>query len=242
MKAPLAGGFTTTNWSLVLALMDSAPARALDASERLCSRYWFPVYAFVRRLGNDVHQAEDLTQGFFEYAIQHQVLQRARREKGRFRSFLLSSLTHFLHNEHDRSTAAKRGGGCRIIPLDGNDAESLLAREPVVTASSPDSFDRRWAATLIRRVMENLRVDFARRGKESLHDTLLPFLTRAPSPEETARICREFSMEANTLRVTLHRFRHRFGELLRSEVAHTVASPEEVREEIRYLLSVMADH
>ena len=109
-------GFATTNWSLVLALMDTAPARAFDASERLCSRYWFPVYAFIRRHGNDVHQAEDLTQGFFEFAIEHRLLQRAQREKGRFRNFILTSLTNFLHNQHERATRPNAAAGVGSSP------------------------------------------------------------------------------------------------------------------------------
>ena len=233
-------GFTTTNWSLVLALMDTAPSRAFDASERLCSRYWFPVYAFIRRYGNDVHQAEDLTQGFFEFAIEHRLLQRAQREKGRFRNFILTSLTHFLHNQHDRATSAKRGGRCQIIPLNEAHAEEMLASEQVNAGSDEHSFDRRWAVTLIRRVMENLRAEFESRGRLAIHDTLLPYLTGIPSPRDMERIATSLAMEAGTLRVALHRFRRRFGELLRSEVAYTVADPAEVEEEIRYLLSVMA--
>lgn len=235
-----ADGFNTTNWSLVLALMDTAPARAFDASERLCSRYWFPVYAFIRRHGNGVHEAEDLTQGFFAFALERQLLQRAQRERGRFRNFILSSLSHFLHNQHDRATAAKRGGNCLIVPLDDVNAEEMLASEPASAGTPENSFDRRWAMTLIRRVMKNLRVEFESRGRLAVHDALLPYLTGIPSPGDFERIGASLAMEPATLRVALHRFRHRFGELLRSEVAYTVADPAEVEEEIRYLLSVMA--
>jgi len=234
-------GFTTTNWSLVLAAGETAPGGATDAMERLCSRYWFPVYASIRRAGNDAHHAEDLTQGFFEFAIERRLLQRARKDKGRFRSFILSSLNNFLHNQHDHASAVKRGGRHQIVSFDEADAEMMLASEPAINGTPEDSFDRRWAVTLIRRVMENLQAEHAKRGRLTVHDSLLPYLTRNPSPGDYQRIAADLEMEVGTLRVALHRFRHRFGELLRSEVAHTVASPDEVEEEIRYLLSVLAD-
>jgi len=240
MKHSKSEGFATTNWSLVLAVMDTAPARASDAMERLCSRYWFPVYASIRRLGNGVHQAEDLTQGFFEFAIEHRLLQRAQQDRGRFRSFILTSLNNFLHNHHDRATAAKRGGRCVIVPFDDANAEEILASEPAQTGAPGDSFDRRWAVTLIRRVMENLQAEFAKRGRPAVYQALQPYLSGEPSPGDHDRIAASLGMETGTLRVVLHRFRHRFGELLRSEVAYTVADPAEVEEEIRYLLSVLA--
>lgn len=233
--------FTTTNWSLVIAAMETAPIRATDAMERLCSRYWFPVYAAIRRAGNDVHHAEDLTQGFFEFAIESRLLQRARQDKGRFRNFILTSLNNFLHNHHDRTTAVKRGGRYQIVPFDEAGAEMILASEPAANGTSQDSFDRRWAVTLIRRVMENLQADHAKRGRRIVHDSLLPYLTNNPSPAGFQQLAADLEMEAGALRVALHRFRRRFGELLRSEVAHTVATPDEVEEEIRYLLSILAD-
>jgi DNA-directed RNA polymerase specialized sigma24 family protein len=239
MNQSRADGFNTTNWSLVLAAADDAPGRAGIAMERLCSRYWFPVYAHVRRLGNEAHQAEDLTQGFFEYIIQRQVFQRARQDKGRLRSFLLGSLKHYLHNHHDRESAVKRGGRHRIVLLDESSAEGLYASEP--PAASGDSFDRRWALTLIRRVMETLREEYAKRGRAAVHDALLPHLTCAIPADDRGHLASNMDMDPATLRVTLHRFRHRFGELLRREVAYTVADPDDVEEEIRYLLSVLAD-
>jgi RNA polymerase sigma-70 factor (ECF subfamily) len=232
-------GFNTTNWSLVLAAADIAPVRARDAMERLCSRYWFPVYAYVRRRGNNGHQAEDLTQGFFEYVIEHQVFQRARQDRGRLRSFLLGSLKHYLHNHHDRESTVKRGGRHRILSLDEAVAESLYASEPPSVPG--DSFDRQWAVTLIRRVMETLRDDYARRGRAAVHDALLPHLICGLAAEDRERLVSSLGMDPVTQRVALHRFRHRFGELLRREVAYTVAEPDDVEEEIRYLLSVLAD-
>ena len=234
-----ADSFNTTNWSLVLASADDAPDRARIAMERLCSRYWFPVYAHVRRLGNEVQQAEDLTQGFFEYVIERQVFQRARQERGRLRSFILGSLRHYLHNQHNRESALKRGGRHTIIPLDESTAECLYSKEP--PAGFGDSFDRQWAITLIRRVMETLRDEYANRGRAAVHDVLLPHLTCGVSADYRELMASRLDMDPATLRVVLHRFRHRFGELLRREVAYTVADPDDVEEEIRYLLSVLAD-
>jgi RNA polymerase sigma-70 factor (ECF subfamily) len=233
--------FSTTNWSLVLAVMDTAPARAFGALERLCARYWFPVYAFIRRQGHAVPDAEDLTQGFFEFAIGRSLLGRAQREKGRFRNFILTSLTNYLHNQHDRATAAKRGGGVRIESLDEAQAEDLLAHEPAPAGVPGDSFDRRWAVTLVRHVMENLRAEFAGRGRAAVFDALQAHLTCDPAPGDYERIATALTMETGALKVALHRLRHRFGELLRREVAYTVADPAEVEEEIRYLLAVLAN-
>jgi hypothetical protein len=130
MNQSRADGFNTTNWSLVLAAVDDAPARARDAMERLCSRYWFPVYAFVRRLGNDVHQSEDLTQGFFEFAIEHQLVERARKDKGRFRNFILSSLNN-TSTTTTTTTPPPNAAAGRIVPLDETEAEFLASESPI---------------------------------------------------------------------------------------------------------------
>jgi RNA polymerase sigma-70 factor (ECF subfamily) len=230
--------FSTTNWSLVLEVLDTAPGRALGALERLCARYWFPVYAFIRRRGNDVHLAEDLTQGFFEFAIERRLLGRAQPERGRFRNFLLTSLDNFLHNQHDRATAAKRGGRHQIVPLD--EAEEILARQPAGGAAPGDSFDRHWALTLVRHVMEHLHAEFTGRGRAAVCDALQPYLTGEPAAGDYARIAAGLGMEPGALKVALHRMRQRFGELLRREVAYTVADPADVEDEIRHLLAVLA--
>lgn len=232
--------FTTTNWSLVLAVMDTIPARAFDALEKLCARYWFPIYAFIRRNGYDAHQAEDLTQSFFQFVIERQMLLQANREKGRFRSFILGSLTNFLHNHHDRTMAIKRGGTRMVISLDEPHAEEILAQEPDNSGASDESFERRWAVTLIRRVLESLRAEYAGRGQQTVFDALRPHLTGAPESGDYQRLAAQLVMETGALRVALHRLRHRFGELLRKEVAYTVARPDEVEEEIRHLLAVLA--
>jgi RNA polymerase sigma-70 factor (ECF subfamily) len=232
--------FTTTDWSLVLAVMDTAPARAFDALEKLCARYWFPIYAFIRRNGHNAHQAEDLTQSFFQFVIERQMLPRAQRDRGRFRNFILASLANFLHNHHDRVSAAKRGGLHVILSLDETHAEEILAQEPENTRTPDYSFERRWAVTLIRRVMENLRAEHAERGRLAVFDALQPHLTCEPAPGDYERLAAQLDMETGALKVALHRLRRRFGELLRKEVASTVAQPDEVEEEIRHLLAVLA--
>ena len=232
--------FTTTQWSVVLAIMDTAPTRASEALERLCSRYWFPIYAFIRRQGNAAHQAEDLTQSFFQFVLERQVLHRANREKGRFRNFILATLANFLHNHHDHAAAAKRGGNHTLVSLDEERAEEILAQEPESFGSPDQSFERGWAVTLIRRVLENLRSEQADRGRLEVFEALQPHLTGEPAAGDYERLGAILKMETGALKVALHRLRRRFGELLRKEVAYTVACPEDVEEEIRHLLSVLA--
>lgn len=168
------------------------------------------------------------------------MLHRAQRDKGRFRNFILAALANFLHNHHDRDSAAKRGGSHVIISLDEAHAEVILAQEPE-NAGTPDySFERRWAVTIIRRVLENLRAEHAKRGRLAVFDALQPHLTSEPAPGDYERLAAQLAMETGALKVALHRLRRRFGELLRKEVAHTVARPDEVEEEIRHLLTVLA--
>jgi RNA polymerase sigma-70 factor (ECF subfamily) len=232
--------FTTTHWSLVLGVMDEASEGAVEALERLCSRYWFPVYAFIRRQGHPVHEAEDLTQGFFQQVLERRMLRQARRERGRFRTFLLAALTNFLNNQRDHRSALKRGGGHAILALDAPLAEDYLAREGQTPAPPDHFFDRRWAVTLIRRVLESLAAEQAARGRLEVFTALQPHLTREPVAGDYERMGARLKMEAGALKVALHRLRRRFGELLRREVAHTVARPEDVVLEIRHLLPVLA--
>ena len=232
--------FTTTQWSLVLGAMDTAPARAAAALERLCARYWFPIYAFIRRQGHDVHQAEDLTQSFFQFGLERRVFHQADREKGRFRNFIVASLANFLNNHRDHVAAIKRGGNRVIVSWDESLAEEIFARESQSSGAPDQTFDRAWAATLIRRVLENLRAEHADRGRLAIFEALQPHLTGEPAAEDYSRLAVSLGMETGALKVALHRLRRRFGELLRKEVAHTVARPEDVAEEIRHLLAVLA--
>lgn len=233
--------FSTTNWSVVLAAVQSDPATATAALERLCRRYWYPVYAFVRQRGHDVHDSEDLTQGFFHSILERQALHRVDRQKGRFRTFVLTALTNFLHNERDKSQTRKRGGRHQIVSLDEEFAESVYALE-ARNGETPDTlFERHWASMLVGRVLEELRREYDGRGKGALFAGLQPLLTGEPVGADYDRLALQLGMEPVAVKVALHRARRRFGELLRSEVAHTVSQPEEVEAEIRHLLAALAE-
>jgi RNA polymerase sigma-70 factor (ECF subfamily) len=233
--------FTTTHWSLVLTVADTAPARAFAALEKLCARYWFPVYAFIRRNGYDAHQAEDLAQGFFLFVVERQVLHRAAQERGRFRNFILASLRNFLHNHHDRTTAVKRGGTQVVFSMDDEKhSEEIFSQEPQHFGTADQLFERGWAAAVTRRVLESLRLEYSERGRLAVFEALLPHLTGDPPPGAYAQIGEKLDLQPGALKVAQHRLRRRFGELLRKEIAHTVARPEDVEDEIRHLLAVLA--
>jgi len=223
-----------------LGTMDTAPARAAAALERLCTRYWFPIYAFIRRQGHDTHQAEDLTQSFFQFVLERQVFHQADREKGRFRNFIVASLANFLNNHRDHVAAIKRGGNQVVVAWDETLAEEILAQVPQNSGTPNQSFDRAWAATIIRRVLANLRAEHADRDRLAVFEALQPHLTGEPAAKDYTNLAAALGMEPGALKVALHRLRRRFGELLRKEVAHTVARPEDVAEEIRHLLAVLA--
>jgi RNA polymerase sigma-70 factor (ECF subfamily) len=217
---------------------NAAPEQALKAMDRLCRRYREPIYAFIRRQGVDHHQAEDFTQGFFEFAIERSVIQRARKEKGRFRSFLLAALKNYLINLHDRATAAKRGGAHQFVSLDDSRCGDLP--DPNSANDSRD-FDHAWAVALIGQVMDGLADDYARHGQAEVHRVLRPHLASEPSREDFERAAAALGVSVNAVQVALIRLRRRFGKLLRAEVAHTVAGPEDIEEEIRHLMAVLAE-
>lgn len=234
------GLFTATHWSVVLAATQLDAAATRVAIERLCRTYWQPIYAFLRSRGHTPHQAEDLTQSFFVYLLEKESLKRADRQKGKFRTFLLAALTNFLANEWDKRRALKRGGGCQLIAWDEALAEGGCWPEPKETLTPEKVFERRWAATLLTQVLARLKLEYAARGKAELFARLEPGLTEELPPGGFAAIGREFGFGAGAVKVALHRLRRRFGELLRSEIAHTVSSPEEVDEEIRCLFAAIA--
>ncbi len=233
--------FPTTEWSVVLGAANANPERAAAALEKLCGRYWYPIYAFVRQRENDVHKAEDLTQGFFAFVIGRRTFDRVEQSKGRFRSFILASLNNYVLNEYDRAQTIKRGGGCRIIPFEECSAEEMYLHEAVDHTTPDRQFERRWAATLVRRVLDRLQEEFERRGNSALFSGLQPFLTNEPEIGAHERLAKQLGMEIGAVKVSLHRARRHFGELLRREVAHTVSSPQEVEEELRHLLAAIAE-
>jgi RNA polymerase sigma factor (sigma-70 family) len=232
--------FVTTHWSLVVSAGRNDTPHARDALEKLCRNYWFPIYAFVRRQGQAPHDAQDLTQDFFARLLEKNYLAGADPAKGRFRSFLLSSLKHFLANEWDKANAQKRGGGQRLIPIDVATAESSGAFEPADHLTADKIFERRWALTLLEHVLGRLRAEYVSDGRENLFEQLKPTLTEASRTVAYAEIAARLGTTEGAVKVAVHRLRQRYREALRAEIADTVAGPGEVDDEIRNLFAALA--
>jgi RNA polymerase sigma-70 factor (ECF subfamily) len=230
--------FATTRWSVVLGAGAGSPA-ADDALAKLCRAYWYPLYAFVRRQGHGPHDAQDLTQGFFARLLEKQDLAAVDRSKGRFRSFLLAAMKHFLANEWDRARAQKRGGGIALISIDDAEAEGRYAHEPAEQSTAEQLFDRRWALTLLDQVLARLEEEMARSGKRALFDALKFSLTgaRAAAYEEIAR---SLGTTEGALKVAIHRLRDRYRTLLREEIADTVGSAADLDEELHHLFAALS--
>jgi RNA polymerase sigma factor (sigma-70 family) len=233
--------FATTLWSMVLEAGTRDDEKAAAALHRLCSIYWYPIYSFIRRRGPNVPEAEDLTQAFFEHLLERKTLERADQNKGKFRSFLLATLSNFLNNEWDKRQTLKRGGRNRIISLDEAAAGGLYMKEPVGNLTPEKLFDRRWAATLVEKVLAQLREEYQPASNAGLLARLEPLLAQEIPAGLYAQLGSEFGVNEGTVKVALHRLRRRFGELLRREVSFTVASAKDLDEEVRYLLSAISD-
>jgi RNA polymerase sigma-70 factor (ECF subfamily) len=232
--------FTTTHWTVVRqAAGDSPQARA--ALETLAHRYWYPLYAYVRRNGHSPHDSQDLTQAFFARLLERGYLELADRNQGRFRTFLLASLKNFLINEWKRENRQRRGGGEKVLSLDEETAEMRLASEAFVEQPPDSLYDRGWAATLLERAMTALREEFEQSGKLDLLERLKVFVWGDKSALSYAEMAVQLNMTEGAVKVSVHRLRQRYGELLRAEVAQTVSTPDEVKEELTYLLSVIRD-
>ena len=233
--------FVTTHWSVVLSAgRSSDTTHAHDALARLCQTYWYPLYAYVRRRGHSPHDAEDLTQEFFARLLPSNFFASADRERGRFRSFLLTAMNHFLADEWDRIRAQKRGGGARLIPLEVETAETRYRLEPADNLTPEKVYEQRWARTLLANVIEQLRQEYAADGKEPLFTGLKSCLVKARAAVPYAELAGQLNMSEGSLRVAVHRLRQRYRELLRAEIANTVANPGEVDEELRHLFQVLA--
>jgi RNA polymerase sigma factor (sigma-70 family) len=235
------GEFATTQWSDVLVSGTHDFEKAAAALQRLCSTYWYPIYAFIRRRGSDVHEAEDLTQEFFAFLLEEEVLKKANRDKGRFRSFLLATLGNFLSNDWDKRQALKRGGQRQIVSLDEATAEGLYRNEPAGNLTPERLFDRRWGTMLVEKVLAELREEYAAANNAKLLARLEPLLTQEVAPGLHGQLAAELGMSEGALKVALHRLRRRFGELLRREVGRTVADAGSLDEEIRYLFSAISE-
>jgi len=233
--------FTTTHWSAVLKAGESDPLGREEALAWLCRAYWYPLYAYVRRQGRSVHDAQDLTQEFFARLLERKQLRLADRNRGRFRTFLLTSLKHFLINDWTKAKREKRGGGQEFLSLNETMAEARLAAEPAV-AQPPDAlYDRGWAAILIERAMAALRAEFEQAEKLDTFDRLKVFVWGEKNAMPYAQMAVQLNMTEGAVKVAVHRLRQRYGELLRAEIAQTVSTPAEVNEELRYLVSVIRD-
>ena len=240
MKPEDRRGFVTTRWSIVVAA-GARTAASEEALATLCRTYWYALYAYVRRCGYDVEQAEDLVQGFFLRVLDREILRHAQPERGRFRSFLLASLKHFMINEYDRARAAKRGGGVAPLTLDITAAEGRYALEPKDALDPERLFERRWAQTLLRQAHVRLRGACVRSGKARLYDQLEPFVSGDDEGVPYRDIASALGMTEGAARVAVHRLRRRFRDLLREEIAHTVDGDAQVEEELRFLRQTLAD-
>ena len=231
--------FVTTSWTnLMLARQEGSP-EAGPALEKLCETYWYPLYVYVRRKGHTAEDAEDLTQAFFTQILENNYLGAADRKKGKFRSFLLAALNHFLCNEWDYRKAAKRGGGKPVLSLDAKTPEDRYLLEPVTELSPEVIFENRWAQTVLDEARRRMESEYDSPKKREQFEQLNPFLTAEAGSAGYAEVAEKLGMNPNSVAVTVHRMRHRYGELVREEVARTVARPQEVDSEVRHLCDVL---
>ncbi len=233
-----AATFATTRWSVVLAAQGASPA-AEEALEKLCRVYWRPIYSFVRRQGAGPEDAQDLTQGFFALLLERRDLRTVRKEKGRLRSYLLSAVKHFLADERRRATAIKRGKGERLISLEQLRAEESGGMEPTDPLTAERIYERRWASTLLDRVLSRLEDIYRTRGKAELFDSFNQLLADEPGAPSQAEIAAQLGMTENAVAQAFHRFRQSYQSLLREEIANTVATPGDIENELRYLIAVI---
>jgi RNA polymerase sigma-70 factor (ECF subfamily) len=213
---------------------------AHQALATLCETYWYPLYAFLRNRGNTVEDAQDLTQAFFARVMEKHALQQADPARGRFRSFLLTALKNFAANEHDREIAIKRGGRVAMVSLEVERAEGRLQMEPPSGDTPEKAFDRRWAVTLLDRVLSRLKADMAAGGKQAQFDRLKTYLAGDEPQRSYAQTASELGMSEGAVKVAVHRLRRQFRDQLRNEIGHTVSSAEEIEDELRYLRSAVS--
>jgi len=232
-------GFHTTHWTLLLAAREEHAADG-EALTKLCSSYWPPVYAFIRRNGATPHEAEDLTQEFFYRILQRDWLARVHPAGGKFRSYLLACVKNFLANERDKVLAQRRGGGQNPIPLERQDAETRYLFEPADPLTPDMVFERRWVYQMLERTLEALHHEYARTNRLDWFEDLQGFLPGGKEVATRAELAQKRGVGANAIDVAVHRLRQRFGALLRKMVAETVASDAEVDDEIRHLMSVLS--
>ena len=231
--------FATTHWSLVLRAGRDRSAASLEALEQLCRAYWYPLYAFARRQGCASHEAQDLTQEFFSRLLSKDHLQMADPSRGKFRSFLLASFKHMMANERRDATRQKRGGGARLFSLDEHQAEEQYQLEHADLQTPERLFEKRWAETTLSRVLDRLASEYS--GHTFRFDDLKVFLIEARGSAAFADVALRLGVTEGALKSLVHRMRRRYAELFRDEVAQTVEKPEDVEEEIGYMLAVLSN-
>jgi DNA-directed RNA polymerase specialized sigma24 family protein len=241
VPSSLPGVFPVTQWSMVINAGEGSESRAGLALETLCRQYWYPLYTFLRRQGKTHHDAEDCTQEFLARMLSQNGVAKAKPERGRFRTFLLTSLRNFMTNEWQRGQAAKRGGGQVHLPLEFETAGERFAREPIDPGLTPEQvFDRNYAIDAINRSIEALRADYEKSGRTDIFTALRPFLWGDGSPGSLALRAEGLGMNAHALSVALQRLRRRLGECLREEVGQTVATEADLDAELRHLITASA--
>ena len=238
-NVPHGAAFVTTHWSIVLAAGQNDTVRAQDALARLCQMYWYPLYGYVRGRGHGREDAQDLTQEFFARLLEKNWIGHADREKGRFRSFLLTAMKRFLSDQWDKARAQKRGGGLPLLALQFDSAETRLGREPADEVTPEQSFERRWVITLLDEVVKQLRTEYEQEGNEALFAELNPCLVGDRASLPYAALGKKLALSESAVKSSVHRLRQRYRKLLRNEIAQTVATPAEVDDELRHLFTVL---
>jgi RNA polymerase sigma-70 factor (ECF subfamily) len=232
--------FATTHWSVVLTAGRTDTVRAEGALARLCQTYWYPLYAYVRRRGYSAEDAQDLTQEFFARLLERQSLASADPNRGRFRSFMLGVMNHFLADEWNRARAQKRGGGATMLPLQFDTAETRYGHEPVDQTTPEQNYERRWAMALLAEVLRRLGEEYKEEGRAELFAELNPCLVGERMAQPYAELAARLGVNEGTIKTAVHRLRQRYRQLLREEIAHTVAEPGEVEAEMRHLFMVLS--
>jgi RNA polymerase sigma factor (sigma-70 family) len=238
---PIVGSpFPATLWSVVLKAKSPVSDESQRALASLCNTYWQPVYSFLRKRGKSRHDAEDLTQAFFLHLLERRAIERLRRQ-GKFRSFLLAALQNFVVDEWEKGRAQKRGGGAPIVSLDIENAEQIFHVDTRATADAEKIFDRRWAMTLLDRVLTRLETEWGSAGRRERFDALKMYVSGEPDLPGYAELAEQLGMSIGAVKVAVLRLRQRYRELLREELANTVSTEDEIESERRYLLQILSE-
>jgi RNA polymerase sigma factor (sigma-70 family) len=233
--------FVTTHWSVVLTAGRSNTTRARDALGKLCQTYWHPLYIYVRRRGHSAHDAQDLTQEFFTRLLERESLAGANPERGRFRSFILTAMNHFLVSEWKKARTKKRGGGCLTFSMDWAAAEERFDLEPADNSTPDKIFEKQWALTLLHEVLNRLEAEYRREDKMELFTALKQTLMGARESQPYKELAAKLDTNEGAIKVAVHRLRKRYRELIRAEIANTLDGSQDIAEEMRHLFSALTE-